>query len=294
MVVDVILQYLRLIRIRQWYKNLVIFLPLIFGKQLFNLFSVQQTIIGFFALSLISSSNYILNDIKDREKDKLHPVKRYRPIASGKISVFSASITGLIFFAGGMLLSASLSTLFAFFALSLFLSTQLYTFILKNEAFADIINISVNFVIRTIAGAFVIAKGFEPYVEVSAWLILCPFFVALFLAAAKRHKEVKALKQGAEAHRAVLKVYSEKMCFALLIISTTLLVISFSLYVIFSPYQGMIYTIPFVLYLILRFFSLVVQEDLITNRLDLIYKDRGILFAGGLICMITLFAVYFM
>jgi len=174
--------FVKLMRPKQWSKNLVIFLPLIFAQQLFIPVSLWKTVIGFFALSLISSTNYILNDIIDKERDKQNPEKRSRPIASGKVRIWEAIILAIILAIVSVYLSYSLSTVFLGLVLLLFISTQLYTFWLKKEPFADILTISVNFVIRTISGAFVITKGLLPYVDISPWLILTPFFIALFLA----------------------------------------------------------------------------------------------------------------
>jgi 4-hydroxybenzoate polyprenyltransferase len=290
MVADM-MQYLELIRAKQWYKNLVIFLPLFFGRQLFSFFPVQQTLIGFFALCMISSANYILNDITDREKDRLHPRKRLRPIAAGNVSLRAAFIVAALLLFGGMLVSFSLSRVFSFFSFGLFASTQLYTFVLKREPFADILGISLNFVIRTIAGAFVITEGLQPYVQVSAWLILCPFFFALFLASAKRNLEQAVLKRGAKAHRSVLAVYTKEVCFALLIISTTLVLISYSLYVFFSPYPRMMYTIPFAVYIIFKLFAMAQARGLAKKSfIELI--DIGLVISGLIAAGLVFWAIY--
>jgi len=124
---------IKLIRANQWYKNLVIFLSLIFGKELFNLFAFQQTIIGFLALCLISSSNYIINDIIDIKKDRNNPEKKNRPLASGSIKIWQALIIFLFLLLLGLYISFSLSKIFFIFVLTLLTFTQLYSFILKNE-----------------------------------------------------------------------------------------------------------------------------------------------------------------
>jgi len=281
---------LELFRVKQWYKNLVIFLPLIFAKEFFNETALLYTVIGFFALCLISSSNYIINDIIDREKDKKNIEKKLRPIASGKIKVWlglTLSIISLIF---GLAISYKLSLMFTLLGLSLFILSQLYTFKLKNEAFADILIVSTNFVMRTVAGAFVITIGLKPYVAVSPWLILCPFFFALFLVVIKRRSE-SFLKKSIE-HRPVLKIYNEKTTSALMTISTTLLIASYSLYTFFSPYFYLFLTIPFVLYIIFRLFHLTEKGDKTVRHLELIYKDIRIIIPSIIILIIIFLSIY--
>jgi len=281
---------LELFRVKQWYKNLVIFLPLIFAKEFFNETALLYTIIGFFALCLISSSNYIINDIKDREKDKKNIEKKLRPIASGKIKVWLGLILSILALILGLIIALKLSFMFTILGIALFLLSQLYTFKLKDEAFADILIISTNFVIRTVAGAFVITIGLKPYVAVSPWLILCPFFFALFLAVIKRRSE--SFIKKSIAHRPVLKIYNEKTTSALMTISTTLLIASYSLYTFFSPYFFLFLTIPFVLYIIFQLFHLTEKGDKTVRHLELIYKNFRIVIPSLIIIIIVFFSIY--
>ena len=137
------------------------------------------TIIGFFALSFMASANYIINDIIDKDKDKKHPEKKDRPIASGKIRVWQGIIIAIILFSAGVYLSLLLSL--PFLALTYYYSFRhyLYSLFFKNEPFLDVIVLSINFVIRPISGAFVISSNFEPYIRVSSWLscVLFPILV---------------------------------------------------------------------------------------------------------------------
>lgn len=280
----------KLLRIKQWYKNLVVFLPLIFAKEFFNETALFYTIIGFFALCLVSSSNYIINDIIDRDIDKKNIEKKSRPIASGKIRLWQAILISTVCLATGLTISFSLSIMFGVLASILFVLSQLYSFKLKNEAFADILIISTNFVIRAVAGAFVISNDFKPYVEVSPWLILCPFFFALFLAVIKRRSE-SFLKKSIE-HRPVLKIYNEKTTSALMTISTTLLIACYSLYTFFSPYFFLFLTIPFVLYIVFRLFHLTENKDKRVRQLELIYKDIKIIIPSMIIILIIFLSIY--
>ena len=140
------MQTLKLIRVKQWYKNLLIFLPIIFVGQMFNLDSLLFTLSGFFSLCFISSAAYIINDIFDRERDRVHPEKKYRPIASGELSIPRAIVASAIMLGVGILIALKLPIMFLVAGLAIFILTFIYSVFLKNEAFADILMISINFV----------------------------------------------------------------------------------------------------------------------------------------------------
>src|SRR3989344_5185715 len=189
------LALIQLLRPQQWYKNMVVFIGIIFSANLFNAAMLWKVVAAFFLISLVSGVNYIINDIKDMEKDRLHPTKKSRPLPSGKVSKFAAAI-----FAAGMLLAASyfsfiVSQQFFYFIVFFFIFGLAYTFFLKNIFLADIIAISVNFVFRAIMGAVVID------VSSSTWLIAMAFLFALVLAATKRKGELFLLGKGAASHR---------------------------------------------------------------------------------------------
>ncbi|MEK6816348.1 MAG: UbiA prenyltransferase family protein, partial [Nanoarchaeota archaeon] len=177
-------KYLSLIRISQWYKNLLIFLPLIFAGQMYNIESLLITFFGFASLCLISSASYIINDIIDRKKDQAHPEKRYRMIASGRIKPSAGFIISILLLATGIGIASNLTKNFLYASAALFLLTMLYTLYLKREPFADIITIAVNFVIRAVAGALAIN------VRISPWLILCTFFLSLLISIGKRKADL--------------------------------------------------------------------------------------------------------
>ena len=177
----------KLLRVHQWYKNLVIFLALCFSNNLFNITDLTLTILGFISLSLAASSGYIINDIKDKKQDQLHPEKRLRPIANKEITSTAAAILSIALLAASLTIAHQLSPLFLLAIAAYYTLTTLYTFLLKHIVVADIITISTLFVIRAMSGAYIIN------VHVSPWLILCPFFLALMLAAGKRYAELKLL-----------------------------------------------------------------------------------------------------
>src|SRR5574341_598268 len=168
------MKYVSLIRPKQWYKNLLVFLPLIFSGNIGNTAAIGQAVLAFVSFCALSSATYVINDYADRHKDRLHPEKWNRPIASGTVSGIEALTIVLILTTIGFGIGLLLPVKFIYAALGYFVLSQLYTAWLKHEAFADILTISVNFVIRSVAGAFAIS------VWVSPWLILGVFFLALF------------------------------------------------------------------------------------------------------------------
>ena len=277
--------YIKLIRVHQWYKNLVIFLPIFFAGKLFNLSSLEKILIGFVALCLISSANYILNDIVDIKKDKLHPEKKYRPLAFGKITILEASIIGLLFLFASLLISYQLGIIFLVMILFLFVSTTLYSLWLKNEPILDVVIIATNFVVRAISGAFIIS------LFVSPWLILCPFFLALYLAVSKRHSDLKMLKKNAIKHKEVLKYYTPDTTNALMIIATTCFIMSYALYA-FSRTELLLVTLPFAVYTMCRYYLLVNTGSEIARNPEKIYKDKKLIITA-ILWSILIFIIFY-
>jgi 4-hydroxybenzoate polyprenyltransferase len=271
-----------LMRVNQWYKNLVVFLPIVFGGQLGNSHALLLTVVGFFALSFVSSAGYIINDIADKKADMRHPEKKSRPIASGRIGVGKALVASGLSLAVGFALAAQLSRVFLCFVLALFGLTQLYTFWLKKEVFADILLIGVNFVLRAVSGAYVIAQGTQPYIWVSPWLVLCPFFLSLFLSSGKRHYELKTLKSLAGVHRKALTMYSPELIEKVTMVSATLLVISYSLFSFLSVNPGLLYSLPFALYVVFRYLALIASGSEVAGRPELAVRDLRLLIGSAL------------
>jgi 4-hydroxybenzoate polyprenyltransferase len=258
---------LRLLRAHQWYKNLVILLPLIFVGHGYIFESWVLTLLGFFSLCLMSSTNYIVNDVIDRKKDLLHPEKKSRPLASAQVSVGSALFLAIFLFFGSILLGLMLSPVFACLLGIFFLSTLSYSLFFKNEVFIDLILISSNFVIRAIGGAFILG------VVVSPWLILCTFFLSLFLITGKRYANIRFLGEIASKHKKVLQFYSKDLTRDILLLSAGLLIFSYSLYSFQSLYPKLIYTLPVCVYVVLRYLFIVERNSPIARNPHLVYKD---------------------
>jgi 4-hydroxybenzoate polyprenyltransferase len=284
--------YINLLRVKQWYKNIVIFIPLIFAGELFNITLLNRTIVGLIALCFVSSANYIINDIVDRKRDIKNPEKRDRPIASGRIKVLQAVILGIGLLLLGLYISLTLSLLFFTFVLLLFIIAQLYSFMLKNKPLVDVLTISINFVLRTVSGAFVTSDGLKPYIQVSPWLLACPFFLALFLATSKKHSELILLGKSAYHHNIILPFYIKIITNNLMILTKTLLIICYSFYTFFGPYKYLIFSLPFVFYIISRFYNLAQQGSDLARHPELLYQDKRIMFSSLVVMLIVYFAIY--
>ncbi|MEM2121784.1 MAG: UbiA prenyltransferase family protein [Candidatus Woesearchaeota archaeon] len=266
-----LLLFIKSFRIQQYYKNLVIFIPLIFAQQLFIIEKLEKIIFGFLILCALSSANYLINDVVDFKKDRHHPEKRKRPIASGLISRTEAILVAFLIIALSFYFSYKLSIMFFYSILLLFVFSTTYTLWLKNEIFADIITISMNFVIRTISGAYVIN------VEISPWLIICTFFLAMFLVVGKREANLKILKRDAHNYNPTLKEYNHNITKLISIISVTSLIISYSLYTFLSINKNLIITLPISIYLVLYYFYLIEKGSPIARNPELVFKNKKIL-----------------
>ena len=282
---------IKICRPQQWYKNLIIFIPIIFAQQFFNTTLLQRTILGFLSLILMSSVNYIINDVIDIKKDKLHPEKKDRPLASGQISKKQALFLGGFLYIALIVLASFLSFYFLLIALFIFVLTFLYSLFLKNELFIDILTLAINFVLRTVSGAFVATAGNKPIVWISPWLILCPFFLSLFLSIGKRESELILLGENAKDHKTVLGQYTTKLTGSLMTITTTLLIMSYSLYSFLSR-SPLLWTLPIALYIIFRYLQLVYSGSKISRCPEQTYKDIKLCLAVLLLVLIILFILY--
>jgi len=278
--------YIDLIRVRQWYKNLLVFLALFFAGALFNWADVRITLLAFFSLSFISSVGYILNDLVDLEKDKSHPEKKLRSLASGKVSKSVAGVLGIVLLLFGFGISFLIGLSFVYVLASFFALSLLYTFVLKKIIFADVIAISLFFVARAVAGAIAIN------VYISPWLILCPFFLALFLAVGKRHSDLLLLKEKAGKTRDVLADYTLDLTNSLMIVSTTLLLISYALYSFFSNHQNFIIALPFAVFVVFRYYYLIQSGSVIAREPEKLLKDKQMVIGIVLWGLVTFLLLY--
>jgi len=256
---------LHLLRVSQWIKNLFVFVPLLFSRHLFEAAYSSKVFIGFIIFSFVSSIVYILNDISDVESDKMHPVKKNRPIASGAISVGLAYKIAAVITAGTIAILPYTNMYFGIVVGLYLIINFFYSKKLKHLVLLDVFSIAAGFMLRVIAGAVIID------VYISSWLMLTTMFISLFLAIMKRRSEIELVKDDAGsggATRKVLEHYSVTFTDQIATITAAGVIICYALYTVSERTvkafgtENLIYTTPFVAFGIFRYMFLV-------------YKDKG-------------------
>ena len=270
--IEYILSVIKLLRPKQWIKNSFVFAALIFSKRFFNINYFAINLYVFIAFCLASSCVYILNDIVDRDKDRIHPEKCKRPIASGKIPVKHAVLIDIILLAVVFAISYSINHTSAIIIISYIVINIFYCFILKNVVIVDVMIITLGFVLRVESGSYAIG------VKLSPWLILCTILLSLFIAINKRRSEVLTLKDSSKDHRKILVEYSPELTSSMLSIVTPSILVSYCLYS-FQSVQGnkMMLSIPFVLYGLFRYQYLTISKNMGGKPEDFFFKDKPFL-----------------
>jgi 4-hydroxybenzoate polyprenyltransferase len=282
---------LQAMRPKHWVKNIFVFAALVFAQQLPDAGSLGAVAAAFAIFCLLSSSVYLLNDVSDREADRLHPAKKNRPVASGALSARTAAWASLILAALALAAAAALSWPFAAIACTYLLSNLAYSLALKRVVILDVIIVAAGFLLRVWGGAAVIG------IAMSHWLILCTGLIALFLGFTKRRQEIATLGAGGE-QRPILKEYSLPFLDQMIGIVTASSLLAYTLYA-FSPevaeklgtrWMGL--TIPFVLFGIFRYLYLVHQRGEGENPTDLLLSDSQLLWTVFLWGVTVLLALY--
>ena len=219
-----IIQYLKLIRIHHWIKNVFFFLPMFFSGKLFDLDLYLQLIPGFFLFSFASSFIYVLNDLRDVEQDRLHPIKKYRPLASGAIKKQMAFFLLVVLFAVACICSFFVNQWCLIFVAIYFILNIFYSFGLKNIAIVDVSIISLGFLFRVLCG------GVLTNIEVSKWLVLMTFLLALFLALAKRRDDVLIFNESGEKMRGSVSGYNLQFLDISLALLSAVIIVSYIMY----------------------------------------------------------------
>jgi len=283
----------RSMRIYQWTKNLVLFAGLVFTLRVIDLPFVVATIAGFFAFSLAVSGVYLLNDVLDVERDRLHPEKRNRPIASGRLPVGVGTAAGIVLLVVGIGGCFVLGPRFGACAVAYVVLTLAYSAFLKQVVLLDVVAIALGFVLRAAAGVELIrdrAHAGAETIELSPWLLVCAFFLALFLAIGKRRHELQVLEAEASRHRAALGAYTVKLLDQLVAVVTSATVLAYSIYTIspetLAKFGGrpLYLTIPFVLYGIFRYLYLMYAQDKGGNPSEHLLRDGATLWNVVLWC----------
>ena len=270
------------LRPHQWTKNLVIFAALALSKHLFEPEAVARTTLAFVVFCALSGAVYLVNDLSDLERDRLHPRKRGRPIASGALSLLVARWVALAMGLASLGFSLLLGRGFALVAVGFLGLNLAYSFVLKNVVILDVIAIAIGFVLRAAAGAIAIG------VRISDWLLVCTILLALFLALAKRRHELVSLNDTAAFHRAILAEYSPYLLDQMIAVVTASCVTAYAFYTLapetIEKYRTdrLALTIPFVLYGIFRYLYLVHRREQGGSPTDVLLTDRPLLVAVAL------------
>ncbi|MCP4231592.1 MAG: decaprenyl-phosphate phosphoribosyltransferase [bacterium] len=270
--------YIRLLRPHQWTKNLLIFVGVIFSGRLLIVSDILDAMLAFGVFCLLSSAVYTLNDIVDVKRDRLHPTKRNRPLAAEKIPVWLAWVSFVLM----SLVALGLSVFFLGFkfwamAVFYFLLNVAYSLFVKRVIILDVMFIAAGYVIRAVAGVFAIVAISTG--EISLWLLICTFFLALFLALAKRRGEITDLKDAATKTRDTLIRYSPKLLDEMIAVVTASTVLSYSLYTIWPETierldtRRMAFTIPIVIFGIFRYLYLIHRKGKGASPSKLIFSD---------------------
>ncbi|NMB67470.1 MAG: decaprenyl-phosphate phosphoribosyltransferase [Chloroflexi bacterium] len=266
---------LKTMRPRQWTKNVFVLAALVFDRQLFTLDSVLRSVGGMLLFCLLSSSVYIINDIRDVEADRQHPVKRNRPIASGKLPVPVAIGTVVVLLIITFTLAFFLSRQFFIIAAIYFAFNLAYSMGMKNLLLVDVLIIAAGFVLRVAAGVSVIeVERFSP------WLYVVTTLGALFIGFGKRRAEMMLLEHNANNHRKVLDGYTLPFLDQMITIVSSTTLIAYSLYTFSAPNlpsnHAMMLTIPFVLYGIFRYLWLLQVKKEGGAPEEILLSDRPI------------------
>jgi 4-hydroxybenzoate polyprenyltransferase len=281
--------YFALMRPRQWTKNLLVFAALIFSIRHANLTMLGQAITGFVLFCLVSSCVYVLNDFVDREKDRMHPEKRNRPLASGALHPQTALAFGMVILGISLLLAFRFQLAFGLVLLLYFCLNVMYSFRLKHVVIIDLLVIAAGFVLRAVGGGLVIGVPLTP------WFIICTLLLALFLAIGKRRHELYLLQSDKGAHRKVLEHYSLDLLNQMNAIVTTATIMSYALFTFNSGHTiHLMWTLIFVLYGIFRYLYLIHIEGKGGKPEKLLLEDKHILLTVVLYAFsVTVILLYF-
>ena len=283
--------YLKLIRITSWLKNIFVFVPLVFSKHLFDYDYLSKVIVAFITFSFASSLVYIFNDLMDIPRDRIHPIKKNRPLAADLITASEAKFILIIFSLITLLLCFFIRNEFVAVILVYILINIFYSIRWKNLVIIDVFCISAGFMLRVIGGGLIIS------VYISNWLILTTLFLSLFLAIMKRRVEFVSYQKINE-QREVLDKYSLNFIDQMVSITASGVVISYALYTVSARAvlefgtEKLIYTTIFVLFGIFRYMYLAFKENKGENIIDLLLKDKPMIFNLILYIIFTLSIIY--
>jgi 4-hydroxybenzoate polyprenyltransferase len=279
------------LRPRQWIKNLFVLAGLVFAQELFTR-AVWVALAAFAVFCALSGAVYLLNDIADRERDRLHPTKRLRPIASGELPAGRAATVAVVLIVLGLAAAWMIGRAFTGAAVVYVLLLAIYSVWLKHLVIADVLTVALGFVVRAVAGALAID------VLISGWLVICTLLLALFLALGKRRHEYLTLGEDARRHRPILAEYSAGLLDQMMAVVTASTVTAYALYTMSPETVAKFHTnllpatLPFVLYGIFRYLYLLYRRQLGGNPSELFLNDRPLLVNTACWMLAVLLIIY--
>ena len=280
------------LRPSQWTKNLIIFAGLIFGQRLFDRTAILYSLAAFVVFCALSGVVYLINDVADRDADRQHPLKRFRPIASGEVPLPTAVALALLLGLSALAAAFWLRFEFGLVAVGYVALQALYSGPLKHVVIIDVLTIAVGFVLRAAAGALVIG------VEIGHWLLIVTLLLALFLALSKRRHELVLLAEGATSHRRILQEYSPYLLDQMISVVTASTLVAYAFSTV-SPEviekfgtDKLGLTFPFPLYGIFRYLYLVHQKEGGGSPSDMLLNDRPLLICVALWAITLVWIIY--
>ncbi|WP_458462843.1 decaprenyl-phosphate phosphoribosyltransferase [Paenibacillus sp.] len=280
---------IRLLRPKQWTKNLLLFAALLFSFEEIRTETILATLLGFILFSFVAGCVYILNDYVDRDRDRQHPVKKFRPMASGQVNPTHALLFGIVLLTLSVGAAFVMNSLFGVLCIVYFLLNVSYSFVLKHLVILDMMTIAAGFVLRAIAGGVLIHVPFTP------WFLICTMLLSLFLAIGKRRNELTLLEGNTGSHRKVLANYSITLLDQFNTIVTTATIISYSLFTFTSDRTiHLMWTIPLVIYGMFRYLYLIHMKNQGGSPDRVLFEDKPILITVTLyvISVVTIFAIF--
>ena len=270
------MEYLKLLRPKDWAKNLFLFLPLFFGREISNIHKVIAVALGFIAFSCIASSIYIINDYRDREDDRKHPVKCKRPLASGAVSPTAGLVIAALLIIAGFTLAWFIRDKFVFVLAIYFLINLGYSLGLKAIPILDLMLLATGFVLRIKAGSVI------AYVPLSEWIVIMVFLLAIFMAIGKRRDDVLLkLSTGTDMRKSV-KGYNLEFLNVLLALVCAVIIVAYLMYCMspatiqFLGTYRLYYTCVFVMAGIIRYLQIIYVSADAGSPTKILYKDRFI------------------
>ena len=267
----------KLVRPRQWAKNVFVFAGVVFGGHLAVVEDVARAMAATLLFCLLSGAVYVLNDLRDISTDRLHPIKKNRPLAAGQVSLVVAGIYGIVLLAGSLTGFYFLSKGAWAFAIGYIVLNIFYSTWWKHVVVLDILSVAMGFVIRVLVGVLAVP------VAIGEWIVICTLFLALLISLGKRRSEVVLLGNQAAEHRKILGHYPLQFLDTLIVITSSMTVITYSLFTIDGGHgKQLLLTIPFVLYGVFRYLYLVYVLESTDAPEVMVLRDRPMLINGVL------------